>query len=135
MSQNITVNLNDKTKLLNNYNINNVREMINKKNGFDPYFTTHDSVTKVITDYNHFPYTRYNRGSISEFPIVAEREAGFRERYSNKKREIPRQDYPNHCFQTACSTVYPCYPEYLEKISDKELMDVELNKSCINIKR
>ena len=38
----------------------------------------------------------------------------------------------NHCFESACSVVYPCYPEYLKKYSDKEQMNVMLNKSCLN---
>jgi hypothetical protein len=44
---------------------------------------------------------------------------------------IPRPNLPNNCFQAPCSTVYPCYPEYLTKYSDKEALDLILNKTCI----
>ena len=38
----------------------------------------------------------------------------------------------NHCFESAGSVVYPCYPEYLKKYSDADKMNVMLNKSCLN---
>jgi hypothetical protein len=89
----------------------------------------------VITDMDHFPYTRFFRGVYnSTNPVVLEREAGWRPRrnacysvnYCNDKGP-----YPNHCFETACSTVYPCHPETLQRYSDREALLVQLNKNCI----
>ena len=67
-------------------------------------------------------------------PVIAEREAGWRKRQDScyKVNAPPiRDNYPNHCFQSACSTIYPCYPEYMTKYADKEAMDLLLNKSCV----
>ena len=125
----------DITREINNSNVNNIRNEINRKKGCDPYFATSPITTNVVTDYDNFPYKRYFRGVPSSYkPIVAEREAGWRKREDqcyNKQNIFTEISYPNHCFETACSTVYPCYPEYLAKYSDREALNVMLNKSCI----
>ncbi len=93
-------------------NILNVKEQIEKKKGFNPYIPTTEQSTQVLTDYDVFPYTRYFKGipTFSE-PIVAEREAGFMIK-NNKFITIQKSDpYPNHCFQSSCSTVRPCKPK------------------------
>ena len=84
---------------------------------------------------DHFPYSRFFRGVYySSDPVVFERESGWRaERDScygpaNCQRQDP---YPNHCFQSACSTVYPCYPKYFSKYADRDSMNAQLNRSCI----
>jgi len=100
-----------------NKNITLVRDMINQKKCLDkPFFATSQNITGVVTDYDHFPYTRWYRGRyLSEVPIVAEREAGYRTRHDacygiNKCCSSDLEDKPNVCFQDACSTIFPCNP-------------------------
>jgi hypothetical protein len=127
------------TPIINNRNIQNVREQIAKKLNYSPYIATIENASDVLTDYDTFPYNRYFRGVYDSFlPVVAEREAGWRPRNDScyKLNESPychlnHVPYPNHCFESACSTVYPCYPEYLQKDADKNALNVILNKSCI----
>ena len=126
------------TSVLNENNVENIRYQINQKNQSSPFFATSTDVVHTITDYDTFPYPRYYRGVVGVTqPIVAEREAGWRKRHDScydvrepQKSNI-RSVEPNNCFQAACSTVYPCYPEYMTKYSDKEAMDLILNKTCI----
>ena len=126
------------TSMLNENNVENIRHQIHQKNQSSPFFATSVDVVHTITDYDTFPYPRYYRGVVGVTqPIVAEREAGWRKRHDScydvrepMKRNI-RPVKPNNCFQSACSTVYPCYPEYMTKYSDKEAMDLILNKTCI----
>ena len=124
------------TQNINSSNVNHVREQIAKKSGFLPYLATKKEASNIITDYDVFPYPRYFRGvPTSSVPIVAEREAGWRPRHDDcyKVLQPPNEiNYPNHCYEAACSTVYPCYPEYLTKYADKELLNVILNKACIS---
>ena len=124
------------TQNINSSNVNHVREQIAKKSGFLPYLATKKEASNILTDYDVFPYPRYFRGvPTSSVPIVAEREAGWRPRHDDcyKVLQPPSKiNYPNHCYQAACSTVYPCYPEYLTKYADKELLNVILNKACIS---
>jgi len=92
---------------------------------------------QVETDTDVFPYQRFYRGDHSNFmPTIYSRQAGWRARhdrcYKDPKVEESKSYYPNHCFQSAPSTVYPCYPEYLRKYSDKSEMDIQLfNKNII----
>ena len=71
---------------------------------------------KVLTDYDTFPYPRYWRGiSESYNPIVSEREAGWRPRMDSCykiKPFIEEVSPPNICFQSSCSTIYPCSTEF-----------------------
>lgn len=117
-------------------NISNVRDQISRKKGSGPYYATMEQTTNVLTDYDTFPYPRWFRGvPDSSRPIVAEREAGWRVRHDNCYRISEPAElhytYPNHCFEAACSTTFPCYPEYLQKFSDREALNVILNKACI----
>ena len=104
-----------------------------------PYHATVKQAGSVVTDFDNFPYNRWYRGNpLSDIPIVAEREAGWRPRHSScyKVSESPckksnHDTYPNHCFEAACSTVFPCYPEYLTKYADRDALNLILNKSCI----
>lgn len=120
---------------INLQNERNIQYEINrKKYSTDPYFARERNVVQVITDYDEFPYKRWYRG-IPEInvPVVAEREAGYRPLIKNIYIENKTEpEKINHCFETACSVVYPCYPEYLKKYSDKEQMNVLLNQSCMN---
>jgi len=117
--------------------VNFVRSQIVMKNDTKiPYYGRINTVKNVITDMDSFPYQRYFRGVYnSSEPIVFEREAGWRPRENQCYREalsynLP--EYPNHCFETACSTVYPCYPQYLRKYADKNELDVFLNRKCVD---
>lgn len=120
---------------INMQNMRNVQYQIElKKYNERPYYATRSDVTQVITDYDEVPYKRWYRG-IPEINtlIIAEREAGYRPQiqkvYISSKSEPEKI---NHCFESACSVVYPCYPEYLKKYSDRDEMNVLLNKTCLN---
>jgi hypothetical protein len=113
--------------------MNEVQQLIKLKNQDRPY---QSSGPKVITDMDTFPYPRFYRGRYeSEIPVILEREAGWRKRcdnnyvYTPERVELP---YPNHCFQSAVTTVYPCRPEYERKYSDKKEMDIQLYNSRVN---
>lgn len=101
------------------------------------YLPVYGSSSTVLTDTDTFPYPRYYRGRYdSSEPIVAEREAGWRSVKNNCYNVVLplpdiRNEYPNHCFQTASSTVYPCYPDYLRKYADKAEMELMINRACI----
>ena len=119
---------------INDSNIESIRKQIEKKNGTEPFFGTMDGAKSVITDIDHHPYTRFYRGVYnSSDPVVFEREAGWRPIHNNCYRTIytEKSEYPNHCFESACSTVYPCYPQYLHKFSDRDALNVQLNRACI----
>lgn len=124
------------TPIINDVNVDNVRQQIALKKGYQPYLATDNQASQVLTDYDTFPYPRWFRGiPESSQPVVAEREAGWRPRHDDCYKVLqpkgPDRRYPNHCFEAACSTVFPCYPEYLQKFSDREALNVILNKACI----
>lgn len=76
--------LNLDTNNINNINLHNIQEQIKRKKMSCPFFATTEDSKSVITDYDTFPYPRYFRGDPkSSFPIVAEREAGWRPRHDN----------------------------------------------------
>jgi hypothetical protein len=119
---------------INHANHNFVKQMIEQKNSSIPYYSSGPSVQ---TDMDVFPYTRFYRGTHkSDLPITFQREAGWRARNNkcyNEPVVKPETDlYPNHCFQAAPSTTYPCYPEYQRKYSDKEAMQLQLFRKGIN---
>ena len=120
---------------INLQNMTNIQYQIQrKKYNETPYFATKSNVTQVITDYDELPYRRWYRG-IPEvnIPIIAEREAGYRPLIKNIYiTEKSEPEKIHHCFESACSVVYPCYPEYLKKYSDRDEMNVMLNKTCMN---
>lgn len=120
---------------INLQNMRNIEYEINrKKYNTEPYYATKRNVVQVITDYDELPYKRWYR-EIPEInvPIIAEREAGYRPLIKNIYIENKTEpEKINHCFESACSIVYPCYPEYLKKYSDKDQMNVLLNQSCLN---
>ena len=109
----------DMQKMSNKINRNNVLsvrgEIARLISSFDPYVATAVQAEKVLTDIDHFPYTRRYRTSPSDFyPRVMEREAGFRpmdnECYASADKLLMHDSYPNNCFQTPCSTVDLCIP-------------------------
>jgi hypothetical protein len=110
-----------------------VQRLIELKQSSIPFYSSGPSVK---TDMDVFPYTRFYRGGRSDQPYIMEREAGWRE-LRNKCYDVPvvSQDkklYPNHCFQSAPSTTYPCYPETLRKYSDKDALQLQLLRKSIN---
>jgi hypothetical protein len=120
---------------INLQNMTNIQYQIQrKKYNETPYFATKTNGKQVVTDYDELPYRRWYRG-IPEvnIPIVAEREAGYRPLIKNIYiTEKSEPEKINHCFESACSVVYPCYPEYLKKDADRDEMNVMLNKTCLN---
>ena len=112
-------------------NVAKVKDQIERKKGYSPYFATVEHSNQVWTDYDLFPYTRFFRGvPLSSEPNAAEREAGWmirNDKYykASKISDIPKPQPPNHCFQSACSTVRTCHP----KPDRTELHEV-YNKSC-----
>jgi hypothetical protein len=101
------------TQLINGNNVDNVRSMILKKQSSCPFYATSKDASSIVTDFDHFPYTRFYRGiAWSQNPIVLEREAGYRPRHDECYRVKNCQgyeiDYPETCFQVACSTLFPC---------------------------
>ena len=90
------------TPLVNSSNVMNIRDQIARKTSSNPFFATTAQSAGVLTDFDVFPYPRYFRGRPgASAPIVAEREAGFRQRHDDcYSVEIPPQlpTYPNNCF-------------------------------------
>lgn len=123
------------TTYITNQNIDSVRYQIAMKQGNNPYYGTVDSAASVITDMDNYPYNRFFRGEYnSPNPIVFEREAGWRPVHNTCYTNLHNSEqspYPNHCFEGACSSVYPCYPKYLTKIADRESLNIQLNRACI----
>ena len=101
------------TEQTTNNNISSVRNQILMKKGPYPHYGTSTQANSILTDMDHFPYTRFYRGIYdSPNPVVFEREAGWRpQRDSCYKSNSykPKNTYPNHCFESACSTIYPCH--------------------------
>lgn len=122
--------------IINKRNIINLRDQINMKKKSEPYFSTIQTNTNVLTDYDTFPYTRYFRGvAESTVPIVAEREAGWRPRnedcynsyYVRAEKQKKHHDIvtPRNYFQPACSTLYPRY------VSEIDIGEIRLNENCV----
>lgn len=104
------------TVLTNDRNVNTVRQEIKKK--IDPerkyiYLPSKDLVKNIVTDMDHWPYTRYYRGVAGyNEPIVMEREAGWRPMQQpcyTVYYPVEKAVDPQVCFQSACSTAAPCH--------------------------
>ena len=113
-----------------------IKEQIARKLDYSkPYYAMGSYVRYAVTDMDSFPYQRYYRGDYrSAEPIVMDREAGWRPQENRcyvPEKKISIKDYPSNCFQTACSTTYPCYPNYLKLYSDKNEMELLLNRKCV----
>lgn len=127
--------MNNFGELINDNNVSNVRKEIDRKLKSIPYYATQNVTASIVTDMDSFPYTRYYRGVYnSPKPTVFEREAGWRVRNDGCYSVITEKEncpYPNHCFEAPCSTVWPCYPEYLKRYADLDALNIILNKACI----
>ena len=113
------------TEDLNSSNINSVRALIMRKQSDRPLFV---SSTNVVTDMDHHPYSRWFRGVYYyPHPIVMEREAGWRTLnntcYTPHSQVYPEPE-PKTCFQSACTTVYPCFGE-------ENKTNRKINEMCI----
>jgi len=115
--------------------MNNLSNQIKNKLSYNPYYGTSNDTQQTVTDMDHFPYTRFFRGDFeSDRPIVFEREAGWRYTENNcykNQDPIKPLNHKNICYESACSTVYPCYPSYAAKYSDREAFLVKLNNACV----
>jgi len=124
------------SKTVNDINYSNIQKQIMKKKGSSPYFATIADASSVLTDYDVFPYNRWFRGvAQSTKPIVAEREAGWRPIHNNcydvqYPSNYKEDQYPNHCIQGSCSTIYPCNPAQ-DGYFNKTAKDISINNSCI----
>lgn len=123
------------TEKINKANVESIRKQIGEKAGSNPFYGTMNGAESVITDMDHFPYTRFFRGIYkSTEPVVVEREAGWRP-HRNSCYTVnyakTKDPYPNHCFETACSTVYPCYPENQDKYSNIQELLVKINNNSV----
>ena len=118
------------TRKMNQSNIDSIRHQIQNKIGSKPYYSTVEDAKSIVTDMDHFPYTRYFRGEYkSSIPRVFEREAGWRPLRDScyEGSCVPdRNPRPNHCFETACSTTFPCIPEV-----NKRPYSFRMNEKCI----
>jgi hypothetical protein len=120
---------------INNINTTNIRYQINQKKKSIPYYGTLESGSGCLTDMDNFPYKRYFRGiPDSPYPIVAEREAGWRPVNNdcyNVEDPTKIKNIHKNCFESACSVVYPCYPSFAAKYQDRDAFNVMLNNACI----
>lgn len=104
-----------------------VKQQIKLKNDYDkPYLYNNKEYNKVITDRDHFPYTRYYRGNKNSTKVgVYEREAGYRKVSPLKVKYIEnpvnKNTVPNVCFQNPCTTTIPCYVDPEEPVLYKQL--------------
>lgn len=122
------------SKIINQANHNFIQNLIENKKNFIPYYSSGPS---VMTDMDVFPYTRFYRNDpTSDYPALFEREAGWKpvkNKCYNDPVIKPEKDlYPNHCFQSAPSVTYPCYPETMRKYSDKDALQIQLLRKGIN---
>jgi hypothetical protein len=125
------------SQIINFDNRKFIKEQIDKKLNYNvAYFGRTNTARNVMTDMDVFPYTRFYRGRYdSDFPIIFEREAGWRPLNNACYRPeyiVTESPYPNHCFQASCNIDYPCEPGYLRKWADKDQLDVMLNRTCVD---
>lgn len=75
----------------------------------DPSFGTYQHTFKYsqIPRENIFPYPFYFVSNpFSENARVNDRRAGWSRQHYTPEPEIPRDPYPQHCFQPPCNTVH-----------------------------
>lgn len=121
---------------INEKNLKNVLEQIEKKKDYKPYLATVKNSKQVLTDYDTFPYKRHYRGNPeSSEPTVVEREAGWRpvinKCYRNSTPLLHENTYPDHCFRGSCNLTRPCRPEHDKSYMNKQALEHLINKDCI----
>lgn len=106
-------------------NIDFIKKQIVLKNSNNPYYVN-QSIYSIRNEYDEFPYPKWFKGiAESEKPTIADREAGWIPKRFKEPIKQPTQPLPETCFQSACSTIYPCYAQ------DNSYL--YLNKACINL--
>jgi hypothetical protein len=77
-----------------------IEEQINMKQQSKPFFATSKNITKIITEYDTFPFLRFYKCIPKyDLPIIDEREAGFNPRiYDYNNSNSCNSDYINNCF-------------------------------------
>jgi hypothetical protein len=101
---------------------NEIKRKINSQN---PYFPSANSIFKVKTDINIFPYNRFFRGSRFDMdPRIWDREAGW----SPIQETIDTQNdvnmsllNSNICFQLPCTTILPCKQNNFQPSTDSKV--------------
>jgi len=74
----------ENTNEVNRINNNIIQHHIMNKIGSQPYYPDPNLMYDTLTDQDSFPYTRYYRGKYYlDDPVVASREAGYREINNN----------------------------------------------------
>ena len=120
----------DLTVKLNERSIESVRRAIGRKVSGMPYLANNNTVKSSITDMDHQPYERFFRGVYYyPDPIIFEREAGYRPVINgcyNSVAAVQSDEDPKHCFESACSTIFPCRPS-----ADAEKNELAINNECI----
>ncbi len=117
------------SNLLSRRNHDAIQYQIELVNQQTPFFPTKNLIKSVVTDIDHFPYTRFYRGNPrADMPTIMEKEAGFRRKLDcYKPVYVPDEGpFPNVCFEVPCSTTYPCNPDYNPK------SDLWVNKTCVS---
>ena len=106
-------------------NIERIKNEIFLKNSNNPYYVN-QTIYSVRNEYDQFPYPHWYKGvAESDKPQIAEREAGWIPK-RHKEPVKKEKDTPiEMCFQSACSTIYPCYSQ------DNSYL--YLNKACVNL--
>ena len=87
-----------------------VQKNIQLKNSFTPYHQFGNQIKNVVTDVDHFPYTRFYRGVYNmNTPVIWEREAGYKRLNNNGYDFTPIYSIqkPTYSFQVPCSTILP----------------------------
>lgn len=112
-----------------------VRKQIQRKNSNSVYMSNGSNVLKTVTDIDTWPYPRNYRGVYYyPDPIVMEREAGYRKVHNNCYEMIvpfEKDKEPVNCFETACSTIYPCLPEIEVGFEENSKLNRKVNDMCI----
>jgi hypothetical protein len=120
----------DLTARLNDTSIEAIRKGISKKISSSPYLANNNTVRSSITDMDHQPYDRFFRGVYYyPDPIIFEREAGFRPLNNTcykTAQQLKPDEEPLHCFEAACSTIFPCRPS-----PEKEKLETSIHNECI----
>lgn len=115
-------------------NVNIIRDQIEAKVNTDtPFFATQNAVPLTVTDMDTFPYPRYYRGIHQiEEPVVFEREAGWRTHNDEcyKPIDYTPVTHVEYCWQTPCSTVFPC-----KKFNGSAAKAIAQEYDCVNISR
>ena len=106
-------------------NIERIKKEIFMKNSSNPYYTN-KTIYSINNEYDQFPYPHWYKGDAESYkPMIAEREAGWIPKRHKEPIKKEKDTPPETCFQSPCSTVYPCYAQ------DNSYL--YLNKACVNL--